>query len=202
VDELVSRAENGSVTAQSFFKACEILKRATVLLQQQQTSDAFKLYRLSQREWEFPMTEFSEFYSDCIAAAKEALDCNSEDADALYVLACIDKTQSSEERLQMAKRCIELDSSVPDFHHLWACMLVFVGDRKNGLRAVDRAIELLPNHADWLYTRATLMRLAELSNDENNYSADADPKIRLPCFEPVKDDFPPKLLAARLLKVD
>ena len=151
----------------------------------------------------------------------------------------------------MAKRCIELDSSVPDFHHLWACMLVFVGDHKNGLRAVDRAIELLPNHTDWLYTRATLMRLAELSNDENSYSADAaelylefvssnppdhhkfpeafycltliyllshekteaqkydqkaleaeDPKIRLPCFEPVKDDFPPKLLAARLLKVD
>jgi len=35
--ELVSRAKNGSVTAQSFFKACELLNRAIYLLKQQQT---------------------------------------------------------------------------------------------------------------------------------------------------------------------
>jgi len=174
MNELMSRAENGSITAQFFFKACEILEQAMDHLSRHQFTDAFKLYRLSQREWDLPIIEFGFFYSICLAAAKQTLDHNSKDADALYALARIDKTQSNEEKLLMVKRCVELDPSVPDFHHLLGSMLGFVGDYKNGLRAVERAIEILPNHPDWLYTRATLMRLAEDQEGLRNkkYSVD------------------------------
>ena len=74
----------------------------------------------------------------------------------------------------MVKRCVELDPSIPDFHHLLACMLGFVGDYKNGLRAIDRAIELLPNQTGWLYERATFIRLAEDEEGLKNakYSVD------------------------------
>jgi len=173
-NELTRRAENGSITAQSFFKACEMVEQAMDHLSRHQFTDAFKLYRLSQREWDLAIVEFGSFYSICLAAAKRTLDHNSNDADALYALVRIDMTQSNEEKLLMVKRCVELDPSVPDFHHLLASILGFVTDNKNGLRAVERAIEMLPNHPDWLYTRATLMRLAE---DERGlkgkkYSAD------------------------------
>jgi len=244
--ELVSRTENGSTTAQSFFNACEILDRAISLLERQQTADAFKLYRLSLREWDLPIIEFSDFYSECVTAAKHALNCNSQDADALYVVSRMGMIQSNQERVQMAKRCVELDPSVPDFHHYLACSLGFVGDHKNGLRAVDRAMELLPNQPGWLYDRATFIRLGEKKKyggedakaylkfmslnpkDHRKYSEacyclaqiyflsgdptqaktyyqkglDAeDPKIYLPCFEPVDFDFPPKMMMQRMLKL-
>jgi len=178
-----------------------------------------------------------------IEAAKEALDHNPEDADALYVLARCTKTYPDEEKLRMAKRCVELDPSVPDFHHFLCIMLrerSNAGALKNGLRAIDRAIELLPNHPSWLFNRADLIRLIDEGAEKKTkhiYSAEAveaymkfissnpmdhqhfpvacyllahiyafmreyskaktyylkgqdaeDPRVRLPCFEPVKDD--------------
>jgi len=247
MNELISRAENGSGTAQSFLNACEMVKEGMDLLMQGQTNDAFKRYRLSQREWDLPITEFSFFYLECVQAAKEALDRNSQDADSLYVLARMG-TQSNEDKLEMAKRCVELDPSVPDFHHFLGCMCGFVNDYKNGFRATERAIEMLPNQQGWLYDRATHVKLKECE-EKNKFGDDTveaylkfissnhrdhrkfpeacyclahiyahsneitkakeyyqkgleaeDYKIRLPCFNPVEDDFPPKMLARLLLK--
>jgi len=152
----------------------------------------------------------------------------------------------------MAKRCVELSSHTPDFHHLLSSTWGFLDKHSNGLRAVERAIELLPNQPDWLYDRATHIRLRddEVAKVKNIYTVDAaeaylkflssnpmdqrkypeacyclsqiyllsgeigkakvyyqkgleaeDPEVRLPCFDPVKDDFPPKLFSKRLLKV-
>ena len=240
MNEMISRAENGSAIAQSFFKALEILERAMDLLMQQQTNETFKLFRLSQRVWDLPIMEYSFFYSECIEAAKQALDLNSQDADALYVIARIDMTQSNEEKLQMAKRCVELNPSVPDFHHLLGCMWGFVNNHKNGLRAVDQAIEMLPEQTDWLYDRATLIRMKEddaaeaylkfisLNPTDHRKFPEAcyclaqiyvlsgektkaemyykkgleteDSRIRLPCFKPVEDKFPAKMITRMLLK--
>jgi len=75
----------------------------------------------------------------------------------------------------MVKRCVELDPSVPDFHHLLACMSGFIGDSKNILKAVYRAIELLPNQPGWLYDRSTHVRLRdekEKKQGKNIYSGD------------------------------
>jgi len=239
--ELDIRAQNGSTTAKSFFYACEMVERAMDLLKQNQTNDVFKLVRLSLREWDLPIPEYSPFYWKCIDAAKKALDRNSQDADALYALARLDMSKSNAERLQMAKRCVELDPTIPDYYHLFSCMLGFAGSYQNGLRAVDRAIELLPNHPDWLFGRAEFIRLIDegVKKVKNIYNAaevyskflslnptdhrqrpeafyclaeiyafsgdktkaemyyqkglDAeDPKVRLPCFEPVRDFLPKK----------
>jgi len=174
INELSSRAKNGSATAQSFFNACEMVEKAMDLLKQHQSTDAFKLVRFSLREWDRPIVLYSDFYSECFEAAKQALDQNSQDADALYVLAYFDTTQSIEEKLQMAKRCVELDPSVPDFHQLLSSMFGYVGDHRNALRALDRAIELLPNHPSWLYCRAGFIRLRqqEVSTVKNIYTPD------------------------------
>jgi len=251
MNELVSRAKNGSTTAKSFFNAREMVVKAMDLLKQKQTNDAFKLFRLSIREWESPISEYADFYYDCIKAATEALDRNSEDAEALYVLALFATNDSNEEKLRKAKRCVELDPSVPDFHHLFSSMLGSTGAFQNGLRAIDRALELLPNHLDWLLVKATWIRLLEqqvkkldeidsaevveaylkfissnptadhrdfpqvcyslaliyaLSSDKTNAKTyyqkglDAeDPRVRLPCFEPVQDDLPAKKMTRVLL---
>jgi len=37
----------------------------------------------------------------------------------------------------------------------------FVVNHRNGLRALDRGMELLPNHPDWLYTRAGCLRVRD-----------------------------------------
>jgi len=225
------------------------LDQAIELLNRRQTNDAFKFYRLSLREWNLPIIEYLDFYSECVEAAKLALDRNSQDADALYVLARMGMKQSNEERLEMAKRCVELDPSIPDFHHYLACTLGYVRDHNNGLRAVERAIEMLPNHPDWLYDRATHLRLREdeekskkcgnaaeaylkfLSSnprDHRKYPEACyclahiyasledmsqskiyyqkgleaeDPSIRLPCFEPVEENFPPKRMTQEFFKV-
>ena len=254
MNELIYQARNGSVIAQSFFEACEILEQAKDLLRRGQRGDAFILYRLSRRAWDLQIREYFYFYLECANAAEQALDQNSQDANALYVLLCIDLSRrSNEENLQMAKRCVELDPSVPEFHQLLSCMLGFVGDHKNGLRTIDRAIEMLPNQVDWLYYRATHLRLIvdeEEKNKKNKkHEVDAveaylkfissnprdhrkvpeacfslaqiyahwgeiakakiyyqkgleaeDPGIRLPCFEPVKDDFSGKMVTKLMLK--
>jgi len=132
--------------------------------------EAFKLFRFSLRKWDLLIVEFSVFYLDCVKAALKALDRNSQDADALYVLARLDKTQSIEEKLQLAKRCVELDPTVPDFHHYLVCRWSFINDSKNGLRAIDRAIELLPGHLDWLFDRASLLRMTEEKDGKKKYS--------------------------------
>jgi len=172
--DLLSRAKNGSTTAKSFFNACEMVEEARNLFKQKQLNDVFKLIRLSLREWGLSIPEYSPFYWKCIQAAKQALDRDSRDAGALYVIAHLDMTLSVVERLQMAKRCVELDSSVPDFHQFLSNMMGFVGDYKNGSRALDRAIELLPNHPGWLYSRAGFMRLIQegVSKEKNIYTPD------------------------------
>ena len=173
VNELLSRAKNGSATARSLFIASKILKLAIDHLAHQQTTEAFKLFRFSLRQWNVPITQYVDFYSDCVEAAMKALDRNSKDADALYVFARLDTAQSVEEKLQMAKRCVELDPAVPDFHHYLACMWSYVADSSNnGLRAIDRAIELLPSHLDWLYDRASFLRVKE--EEKGKYSVDVE----------------------------
>jgi len=104
--EMAIWAQIGSITAQSFYKACESVVKAKEHLKRKQTNEAFKLVRLSLREWDHPIVEYSEFYPECVEAAKEALDRNSADADALYVLARFGATHSNEEKLRMAKRCV------------------------------------------------------------------------------------------------
>jgi len=247
MNELKFRAENGSITAQYFFKSRETLERARVLLKQKRTNEVFQHHRLSMREWVLPHPDFLDFYDECHRAALKALDRNSQDAEALYVLVRIGVHQSFEERLQMAKRCVELDPSVPDFHHLVADMCGFIQDHRNGLRAVDRALELLPSQTSWLYDRAGFIRMGEAhkytSNSPEAYlkflssNPPDHPKVpmayfylahlyvmmneltkakaffqkgleaedpgnpnRLPCFEPVKEDFQAKSMTRMMIK--
>jgi len=167
MNELISRARNGSVIAHSFFEACKILERAMDLLRRGLVDDAFILYRLSRRTWDLPIRGYGYFYLECAGAAEQALDRNSQDANALYVLLCTNMSrQSNEDNVLMAKRCVELDPSVPDFHYLLSGMWGFVGDHKNGLRAIERAIEMLPNQTDWLYARATHLRLVVVEEEK------------------------------------
>ena len=59
---LVSGAENGFATADSFFIASEIVEKAAKHLKRHEMTDAFKLFRLSRREWDLPITEFLGVY--------------------------------------------------------------------------------------------------------------------------------------------
>ena len=65
-----------------------MMDQAINLLKQKITiNDAFKLLRLSQRTWDLPIMEFAKSYVEFVHVAKQALDQNSQNSDALYVLA-------------------------------------------------------------------------------------------------------------------
>jgi len=52
------------------------------------------------------------------------------------------------------------------------------------------------------FTKSTFFRVKSVKQKYIQMGLEVeDPNIRLPCFDPVKDDFPPKLISKRLLKV-
>jgi len=52
--------------------------------------------------------------------------------------------------------------------------LCFFNDFKNGLRAIDRALELLPKQLGWQFERASLLRMKEEEEEEKKCSVDVE----------------------------
>lgn len=82
-------------------------------------------------------------------------------AEIYHLLVCLNNTISPETRLFLASESVKLDPTVPDyFYALGLVYYELIGDYKNGLKAIDRALKMNAN-AEWLYDRATCLRLGK-----------------------------------------
>lgn len=59
--------------------------------------------------------------------------------------------------LQLARRALELDGSLPEAHHLLAIAYRMKGDKDLALAELDRALDLNPNYAEPYDTKAVLL---------------------------------------------
>jgi tetratricopeptide (TPR) repeat protein len=114
-----------------------------------------------------------------------AFDANPNDAEALFViLHCQMRTNIHPiDGLAMAKKCVSLNPTVADFHHLLGCLHGFVEDFISATRCFERALELDPI-PDWLYNRASSLRLQSDRNPNTvikayeDYIAASEPDSR------------------------
>ena len=86
------------------------------------------------------------------------------DAETYHLLACWSNSSSTESRLKMAIRSVELDPTVPDFHYELGRIYGFKELYQHGLQSIDRALQLHV-HPDWLYDRACFLRSIRKSAD-------------------------------------
>lgn len=82
-----------------------------------------------------------------------------DNAEAYHLLACTNNSSPTKNHLWMATRSVELDPLIPDFHHALGRIYGILGDYQRGLRSIDRALQLQV-HPDWLYDRASFLRLS------------------------------------------
>jgi tetratricopeptide (TPR) repeat protein len=158
----------GSVTARKYLIAHDMLlvKAVASLTNMEDATAAFRLFREARKvceEVHVTTAVAAQFHE----AAKNAVERNPEDSDALFVLAVCQWSMPScdyAELTSMAKTCVSLDPDVPEYHHLLGCVHGCAGNHRDALGSLERAIELEPV-SGWLYDRATALRL--LGRDEN-----------------------------------
>jgi len=95
---------------------------------------------------------------------------NIANAEAYHVLVFSSKSSSTENKLWLAMHSVKLDPSVPDFHCALARVYGIMGDYQRALHSIDEALKLFV-HSDWLYERASFIRLSKNSPDSEVISA-------------------------------
>ncbi len=164
--QMIERARQGSKTAQKYFQAQELLDQAINALQLGYHSSAFELFRKAKRLWELIRIPQIIGYQ-ALMTAKEVFDSNPRDAEALFFILTFEEKNGLDhnELVEMAKTCVNLNPKMADYYHVLGCLYGFVGDHRNSLRSIQRALDLEMN-PDWLYTKATALRLMETEKTE------------------------------------
>ncbi len=237
--EMVERARSGSKAAEDFLKAHDMQEAACQALLQNDYSEAFRLFRTARKVWDLlPIDEHARkrFYE----AAMAVLEKNPNDPEAMFFVVHYNFQRDRynlKELVMLAEQGISLNPDFADFHEFAGHLHGFNGNYDAALRYFDRALEL-ERVPDWLYGRATALRLletpvnqeeviirayldyleenhpdarkvpealywiaytylemgnAEKAREYHELAVQAeDPAVRLPCFDPVADTFPPK----------
>jgi TPR repeat protein len=163
--ELLRRASNGSLTAQWFLTSMGLRAHAVALMMQNRLAEGFARLREALQSWDIYLDH--PLFHVCVA---QVLELDSKQADAQFAFLYIFRG-STEERVDLAEKFVVDHPLESDFHHLLACAYGFAGNWEASLRAIDRALYLKPDKFDWLYHRATALRLLL---EENCTMSDTD----------------------------
>ena len=151
-DAMMKRYLQGSASAKLYFAAQELLTEARELLQEEKFNESFLKLRDMWRSWKQDGFEREPFCE----ASRKIVENEPNNHLAIYVRAMLDSELDVKERLKFAERCIELDSTVADYHFLLADCCGSTGNLEKALKGFDRAIELLPQPG-WIFARAVFL---------------------------------------------
>ncbi len=152
--ELLRRANNGSQSAQFYLTSMGLRNHALALFGQNRLVEGYARLRESLRYWDVYVDH--PVFRSCV---EQVLKLDPKQVDAQYIFAAYIFRGSKAERVELVEQGVIDHPREADFHHLLACMYGFVDNWHASLRAVDRALELEPSNNDWLYHRATAIRL-------------------------------------------
>ncbi len=144
-----------------------MIEAVDALEKRKDTATAFRLFREARRAWEevrMTLDIANKFHK----AAKTAFQKNPRDHDALFVIIVHESSEPScnyAELASMAKTCVSLNPGIPDYHFLLGRMLGKAENHHDALGSFERALEL-ERVPDWLYNRATCLRLLERGERE------------------------------------
>jgi tetratricopeptide (TPR) repeat protein len=144
IPDLEARAERGSATARRFLRAYELLLTAAFdAYEGKDTRDVFRNFRAAKKLWDaIPIHLFLKKLNEM---ATEALEKNPEDADAVFLSVYYEKWRqgSKAEGLStMAKTCVSVQPSVPEFHTTLGHMLACEGSFQDAVKCYDRSLGL------------------------------------------------------------
>jgi tetratricopeptide (TPR) repeat protein len=192
--DLEMRAEQGSVTARKFLKAYELLLTAAFdAFNGRDSGGVFRNFRAAKKLWDsVPAQLFLEKFGEI---AWEALEKNPEDADAMYVMTYavwwkrFIRGGDYRDVVSMAKRCLSLQPSVPEFHAKLALMYQHEEDHENAVKCFEQALAL-EVHRDWLFLKGdNLLNVVDRERDAikdfEQYveqSEKDDPRLPLACY--------------------
>lgn len=108
------------------------------------------------RLWSSPIIDTTQFED----AAEKMFKENIQNAEAFYLVVCLNKSISLESKLWLALEAVQLEPSVPEFHHALGLVYEQFGHFTKGLQAINRALKIY-EHPEWLFDRATLLRLSK-----------------------------------------
>jgi TPR repeat protein len=157
--EMIERAQNGSKSAQNFFRSMEMIEEAEEFMNNKQFERCFRHLRESYRVWDLPLIDVPTRKA-FFRAAKGVLDTDPQNGEALFIVLKyhIGEKFDGQDQLSLAKHCTALDPTVADFHHLLGCIYGFRQEFSEAVRCLERALELNPQ-PEWLYDLASSMRL-------------------------------------------
>ncbi len=139
------RANRGSVTARRYLSAKELLQEAVLSsLDGKDSSTVLGKFRAAIKLWTAVPLSSHELMK-IHEMAKEALQKDPEDADALFVLTFTEfgrRGGDCKGLLPMAKRCVTSQPSVPEFQERLGHMYAHAEDYKEALKCFERALEL------------------------------------------------------------
>lgn len=110
----------------------------------------------ARRLWSSPAIDTTPFEN----AAEKMVKTGIQNAEAFHLVVSSNKTLTLESKLWLARQAVELEPSVPDFHHSLGLVYESFGNFTKGLQAIDQALQIY-THPEWLYDRATLLRISK-----------------------------------------
>ena len=150
---MMERRLEGWPSAKLFFEAIDKWAEAHHLLVEKKFNESFVKIREKMNIW--PLSIFNP--TPFIAAARKVLTREPNNHAAMYVIATCLPGIDANEKYRLAKRCVELGPSVPDYCFLLAMCLVDRNKKKRALEYLEKAISIKLRPV-WLFTRAVYLR--------------------------------------------
>ena len=167
--QMLWRASQGSVMAQAFLKSASMIHDAILLIDRGEEQQGIALVLDSYPLWEFPLINDGN-RERLLRIADKRLNANPKDREGLLMTMHLSR-MGVEQSVIFLEKCIQAHPLEARFHHRLACMYGFQQRHQDGLREINRALQLSPDRYDWLYERASFIRLQDARRSEDVIAA-------------------------------
>lgn len=154
---LITKAENGSITAQNYLTSLKMYMEADKLIFEKKYEKAIQILRES-----IKFNDVLTFDYKNLSQILEIIDKNNINGKFIKARILGNDIKGS---ISFMQRCVKQHSNEADFHHLLGCMYAFDKNYRGALIQFERALEL-EYRTDWLYDKATAMRYVYFKKED------------------------------------
>jgi TPR repeat protein len=161
IPAMKDRHQRGWPSAKIFLETVNKMHEAHELLRQKKYTESFVKIREMDSTWVLGILDMMPF----LEAANNVLKRDPNNHAAMYIIIIFDPCQESKLKLKFSKRCVQLDSSVPQYHEVLALSYAAINQGNLSVRSLEKGIKL---HAkpSMLSFRAVLIKNLINAKDE------------------------------------
>ena len=161
IPAMKDRHQRGWPSAKIFLETVNKMHEAHELLRQKKYTESFVKIREMDSTWVLGILDMMPF----LEAAYNILKTDPNNHAAMYIIILFDPSQENKQKLKFSKRCVQLDSSVPQYHEILAISYAAIDQGNQSVRSLEKGIKL---HAksSMLSLRAVLIKNLIHAKDE------------------------------------